>query len=193
MTSEYNGHKQTKRQKLETSDDLREIHEFCEANGIKHSATMDSYYFRLYGKYYRVSNHTVERSNKNAYSWDGKPLRKEYHPKGRDKDTIYIHAGKTRIFQIYNDLKAGKMLNGHGYPVDGERPKKSKKANKTPMLRSGLGAEWDPLEASRTYDWGKPKRIEEIEDNLVQKKHTLSSGNGKKWDPILAYKQLQKK
>lgn len=28
--------------------------------------------------------------------------------------TVYIHAGKTRIIEIYNDLKAGYQLDGRG-------------------------------------------------------------------------------
>ena len=38
-----------------------------------------------------------------------------YHEDGRRDDTIYIHASKTRIIEIYNNLKDGKKLDGRGY------------------------------------------------------------------------------
>lgn len=31
-----------------------------------------------------------------------------------EEDTVYIHASKTRIIQIYNDLKDGYELDGRG-------------------------------------------------------------------------------
>jgi len=182
MTKKYEGHKPTKHQKQERMDELREIHDFCEANGIKHSATMDSFYFRLYGQYYRVSNHSIEASNSHAYAWDGTPLRQEYHPEGRSKDTIYIHAGKARIYQIYNDLKAGKVLNGHGYPIDGERPKQSKKGNRTPILRSSSGEEWRPTMPTQTKVERPPQP--------KKKRYTLTSQSGEKWDPVSAYQSV---
>lgn len=90
------------------------IKDFCNENGIDYSHNMDSYYFALDGKKYRVSNHTIESSNAAAYV-DGIQIRGKYHNDTRDVDTIYIHAGKTRIKDIYNDLKAGFTLDGKGY------------------------------------------------------------------------------
>lgn len=93
---------------------MREIDEFCLKNGIHASANSDSYYFALNGKNYRVSNHSIEKSNAGAYNWMGNKVREEYHPEGRAADTIYIHASKTRIMDIYSDLKAGIPLDGRG-------------------------------------------------------------------------------
>lgn len=84
-------------------------------NNISKSANSDSYYFEINGQKYRVSNHSVESSNRGAYE-EGthEQIRELYHPEGREKDTIYIHAGKTRIMEIYENLKAGKELDGRG-------------------------------------------------------------------------------
>ncbi len=91
---------------------MEEIDIFCEQNGI--SQSRDSYYFTINGKDYRVSNHSVEASNAKAFDECGNQIRRVYHPRGRDADTIYIHASKTRIIEIYNDLKSGFALDGHG-------------------------------------------------------------------------------
>lgn len=94
------------------------IREFCEENNIQTSKNNDSYYFTLNGRKYRVSNHTIERSNSAAFDADtGFQKRELYHHTKRDDNTIYIHAGKTRIIEIYNDLKVGYELNGKGYRV----------------------------------------------------------------------------
>lgn len=155
MTSKYNGHVYTERQRMEKMDELTELHKFCEYYGIHHSATMDSYYFSLNGKKYRVSNHSVEASNAHAYSWDGRLLRAEHHPMGREPDTVYIHAGKARIVQIYTDLLAGKELDGRGYPKGEERPKKT--VQKAPVLVSGRGKTWNPIAAYEKYERGKAR------------------------------------
>lgn len=78
---------------------MAEIEEFVKVNNITQSFNGDSYYFTLNDTNYRVSNHSPESS--------------PYHC-GRDADTIYIHASKTRIIDIYNDLKAGYELDGRG-------------------------------------------------------------------------------
>jgi hypothetical protein len=85
---------------------MNEIDDFCDENGIIQSASSDSYYFTLNGQHYRVSNHSVEASYQHSHG--------QYHTSGREEDTIYIHAGKTRIIDIYNNLKAGKELDGRG-------------------------------------------------------------------------------
>jgi hypothetical protein len=92
------------------SAELDNIAAFCNENDIVFSGTMDSYYFTLNNKKYRVSNHSVESSRKNS-----KGL---YHTDGRKDDTIYIHAGKTRIIGIYTLLKQGKKLDGHGNIIE---------------------------------------------------------------------------
>ena len=98
---------------------MEEIDAFCAANGISASASNDSYYFNLNGVNYRVSNHTIEASNAHAYDKiTGQQIRPLYHSSYREEDTIYIHASKTRIIDIYNDLKAGYALDGRGYRKD---------------------------------------------------------------------------
>jgi hypothetical protein len=93
---------------------MDEIGDFCAAHGIQQSRNGDSYYFMINGQEYRVSNHTVEASNRAAYNELGAKTRDLYHADGRKADIIYIHAGKTRIIDIYNDLKAGYILDGRG-------------------------------------------------------------------------------
>lgn len=90
------------------------IREFCDDHNIRYTKTQDSYYFKVRGVPYRVSNHTVEASNRGAYGRDGRQRRELYHPDGREEGTVYIHASKYRIPQIYMDLKMGRPLDGRG-------------------------------------------------------------------------------
>lgn len=85
---------------------MNEIDDYCAAHGISSSATNDSYYFTINGQDYRVSNHSVEASHRNS---GGK-----YHENGREKETIYIHASKTRLIEIHKALLAGRKLDGNG-------------------------------------------------------------------------------
>ena len=87
---------------------------YCDEHGIRYSGSMDSYYFSIDGHEYRVSNHSVESSNARAVNELGERVRESYHPGGRQADVIYIHAGKTRIREIYEDLSAGYQLDGRG-------------------------------------------------------------------------------
>ena len=96
------------------AEKMDEIDAFCSANGIDSSRSNDSYYFTVRGKNYRVSNHTVEASNKGAFDYAGRQTRPLYHQEGRRDDTIYITASKTRIIEIYKDLKAGRKLDARG-------------------------------------------------------------------------------
>lgn len=91
--------KPSKTAKRDFAIKMAEIEDFVKANGITQSFNGDSYYFTLNGTNYRVSNHSPESS--------------PYHD-ARDKNTVYIHASKTRIIDIYNDLKAGYELDGRG-------------------------------------------------------------------------------
>lgn len=103
----------------EFAQTMDEIGKFCNENGIQQSSRGDSYYFTINDIAYRVSNHTVEASNRAAYDeLTGEQLRELYHDGGRDSDTVYITAGKTRIREIYAALKAGKKLDGRGYPIN---------------------------------------------------------------------------
>jgi hypothetical protein len=81
---------------------MRAVDAFCGDHAIEQSRSGDSYYFTLNGIQYRVSNHSVESS------------RPEYHPNGREADTVYIHASKTRVVEIYTDLLNGYALDGRG-------------------------------------------------------------------------------
>lgn len=108
-------YKPSKTKIREYAEKMDRIDDFCIKNNISRSANSDSYYFEINGQKYRVSNHSVESSNRGAYE-EGthEQIRELYHPEGREKDTIYIHAGKTRIMEIYENLKAGKELDGRG-------------------------------------------------------------------------------
>ena len=94
--------KPSKTAKKEFAIKMQEINDFCIKNHISNSNSNDSYYFTINEKSYRVSNHSIESS------------KKIYHPNGREKDVQYIHASKTRIIDIYNDLYNGYALNGNG-------------------------------------------------------------------------------
>ena len=100
------------------AEEMSEIRTFCAENGISASASYDSYYFTVNGIRYRVSNHSVEASNAHAFDErTGEQLRDLYHAGGREDGVVYIHAGKTRIRQIYSDICAGVALDGRGNRV----------------------------------------------------------------------------
>lgn len=101
---------------------MDEVRAYCDANSVRYSSSMDSFYFTINGQDYRVSNHSVEASNSRAYGVDpftGEWVQKreKYHEGGRLDDTVYIHASKTRIIEIHQALLAGKKLNGRGMVV----------------------------------------------------------------------------
>ena len=107
--------KPSKKQKQEFANTMNNISSFCKENGISQSRNGDSYYFTIAGVNYRVSNHSVEASNNAAYDEvTGEQIRELYHENGRNKDTFYIHASKTRIIEIYNNLKEGKSVDHRG-------------------------------------------------------------------------------
>ena len=106
--------KPSKAAKKAFAEKMDAVDAFCKANGIQSSHSDDSYYFIINDQEYRVSNHSVEASNKRAFDENGNQTRRLYHPEGREHSVVYIHASKTRIIQIYNDLKAGKTLDGRG-------------------------------------------------------------------------------
>ena len=89
-------YKPSKTKIREYAEKMDRIDDFCRENNISKSANSDSYYFEINGQKYRVSNHSVESSNRGAYE-EGthEQIRELYHPEGREKDTIYIHAGRT--------------------------------------------------------------------------------------------------
>lgn len=105
----------SKTAKKEFAKKMKEIEDFCVKNDIHSSLSKDSYYFTLNEVNYRVSNHSVEASNREAFDEiTGEQKRELYHPTGREIDTVYIHASKTRIIEIYNDIKEGYKLDGRG-------------------------------------------------------------------------------
>ena len=103
----------SKSAKREFAEQMNKIDQFCIDNNISASRTKDSYYFTINGQEYRVSNHSVESSNGKAFTDLGQ-TRELYHPNGREDNVIYIHASKTRIIDIYNDIKNGYILDGKG-------------------------------------------------------------------------------
>lgn len=115
----YRKWKPSKTATREFAEKMNEISSFCNEHNISQSARGDSYYFEIGDQKYRVSNHSIEASNRHAYDeFTGIKLREEYHPDTREKDTIYIHASKTRIIEIYDHLLAGKRLDGRGNVID---------------------------------------------------------------------------
>lgn len=94
------------------AEKMEKIKAFCEQNGIYQSRAGDSYYFTLNGVNYRVSNHTTQASDAGAFDIYGEKIRELYHD--NDDKIINIIAGKTRIIEIYNDLKEGYDLDGRG-------------------------------------------------------------------------------
>lgn len=100
----------SKTAKREFAKKMQEIDNFCAENNITASRTNDSYYFSLNGVDYRVSNHAPEKS---IYR-DIFGNEQHYHDSDFRNDTVCINASKTRIIEIYNDLKNGYQLDGNG-------------------------------------------------------------------------------
>lgn len=88
-----------------------DVRRFCMANGIRMSDS-GSYYFELYGQKYRVSDHTVEESNRGAYNKKGIQRRKLYHPNGREADVKYIISSD--IEYVYLNLLNGNRVSSNG-------------------------------------------------------------------------------
>ena len=109
--------KPSKAKRVEFAQTMNTIDEFCREHGITRSSSSDSYYFMVKGQSYRVSNHTIESSNRAAYDDFGNQKRELYHPAGREDNTVYITASKTRIIDIYNDIVDGYQLDKRGYRV----------------------------------------------------------------------------
>jgi hypothetical protein len=94
-------YKFSKSKAREYAEKMDSVQSFCDDNCIQYAVSLDSFYFTLHGQKYRVSNHRI-------------PANSYHHPTGYQDDVIYITAGKTRIEQIYTDLKNGKQLNKRG-------------------------------------------------------------------------------
>lgn len=108
----------SKSAKKEFAIKMSNIDDFCKKNNIHASLTNDSYYFTINNKNYRVSNHTMKTSNKHAFNDFGEQIRPLYHNENDFENLIEITAGKTRIIEIYEALKAGKTLNKRGFVVE---------------------------------------------------------------------------
>ncbi len=106
-------YKVSKTKAREYAQKMDEIDDFCRANGISHSLSSDSYYFTVDGIKYRVSNHTLQASDRGMRdSLTGEKLRDSYHD--NDHDLVCITAGKTRIIEIYTALQTGAKLDKRG-------------------------------------------------------------------------------
>ena len=99
----------------EFAQKMRKIDEFCAANNISHvqSVSGDSYTFQIDGQAYRVANHRVDTSGNRTYNVLGEQIQHN-HQEQAPTDIIHIHASKTRIVDIYNNLKAGLELDRRG-------------------------------------------------------------------------------
>jgi hypothetical protein len=105
-------YKPSKAKAREFAQTMDAIDSFCASHGINHSLTSDSYYFYFNGKSYRVSNHTIEASDKGCFDAMGNKIRDSYH--AADSDLICYTAGKTRLIQVYSDIVAGYKLDKRG-------------------------------------------------------------------------------
>lgn len=114
MARRYGKYRPSKTAAKEFATQMDAIDKFCAEHGIQQSQSSDSYYFTIGEKSYRVSNHSIEASNRGAYDFLGCQIREKYHDDKRLEDVTYIHASKTRIIDIYNDLVSGYVLDGNG-------------------------------------------------------------------------------
>ena len=80
-----------------------DIDEFCRKNGIRQSKAGDSFYFRIDGKSYRISNHTEQYSNMCSRDLKGRKIRNCYH--GRGSRTTTILAQRSEVKRIYEKLR----------------------------------------------------------------------------------------
>lgn len=113
----YGKWKPSKAKAREYVEKLDELRAFCDEHGISYSGTMDSYYFTVDGRKYRVSNHTVSASNDKAYRLDEMTgemvkVREKYHDP--EDDIICITAGKTRLIEVYSNVLTGRQLDKRG-------------------------------------------------------------------------------
>ena len=102
--------------KIEFMPKIDEIDEFCSKNGILHYPWDDSYFFTVNGKKCRVRDYTKFFPIHNNYDFDGEKLPPDrlFYGKRGEYD-VDIIAGRTRLIQIYNDLKAGYDLDRRGF------------------------------------------------------------------------------
>jgi hypothetical protein len=104
--------KVSKAKTKEFAEKMNEIEQFVSQHNISASSSNDSYYFKINGIDYRVSNHSVRQSNAHAYNFLGNQIRDKYHEEG--ENIIEILASKTRIIEIYTALKNGQNVDKRG-------------------------------------------------------------------------------
>lgn len=109
--------KPTKQQAIDFAKTMDEIHDYCIQHNIKRSISSDSYYFTINDISYRVSNHTIEASNRKAFNELGEQIREKYHDDKRDPEIVYITASKTRLIEIHSALLQGKKLDKRGREI----------------------------------------------------------------------------
>lgn len=81
-------------------DTIDEIDNFCVENSIKTNKSRDNYFFNIGEQKYHISDRPVEINDID----------------GIQESTIHIIAGKTRLINIYNNLKDGILLDSRGFP-----------------------------------------------------------------------------
>ena len=86
---------------------MAEIKAFCEEFNIIKNYKEDTYYFELNGNMYRVSN----SSSPLAVDYDEFGNKIKYY---EYEGVILIQASKTRIMDIYMNLKNGEQLDSKG-------------------------------------------------------------------------------
>jgi hypothetical protein len=106
--------KPNKTEKLIYIDKLTKLDNFLSSNtDIVSSSTRESFYFTVNGKYIRVSNHTISKSNSNMYDDLGNKIRDSYHLCKYDTE---ITASPLRLPEIYTYLLNGVELDKRGNP-----------------------------------------------------------------------------
>ena len=106
-------YKVSKKKAAAYAQKMDDIDTFCYKNNISRSCSLDSYYFNIGKKSYRISNHTIAASDQGCFNKSGQKIRESYHEK--QPELVCITAGKTRIKEIYSDLKNGYELDKRGY------------------------------------------------------------------------------
>jgi len=102
-----------KAQKERFIEEIKRVEQFLDEHPeIGHSILLDSYYFNINGKNVRVSNHTIDASDRGMYDRNGDKVRDSYH--SNCNYDICITASKLRLPEIYNDLMNGYELTKRG-------------------------------------------------------------------------------
>jgi alcohol dehydrogenase YqhD (iron-dependent ADH family) len=106
----------SKAKRAEYAKQMILIDQCCNDNNISRSLTGDSYYFAHNGISYRVSNHTIAKSDAGMFNDFGEKVRESYHK--NDADVVCFTASKTRIIEIHKDILAGLKLNKRGKVIN---------------------------------------------------------------------------